>query len=242
MTITINRDYRERGRAPLYQQYDGQTGPQPAYLELTEDGRVRVDWSGEIGNAVPIRVYDGRDTRWTVPASLSVAGIDALIDEIAPMLERYHEATGQDRMDLQIDIERRIEETCEYPDTPLHEQVGDACDWASPEWESTVEDYEQAEDRDAFIQGLRDIATADRIVLVNIGRLRGALDEALESRMESLSDIAEELERPERTVQWHAKRLGIESRGGYVSGRDAKRIRESIDQAKPGRPPKPPTE
>ncbi|MFW6312573.1 MAG: hypothetical protein ACOC2N_01650, partial [Spirochaetota bacterium] len=72
MKLTIDRRYREHGPAPLYHQYDGQTTPQPAYLELTEDGEAWVDYSPEIGGAVPARVYDGRDQRWAIPNTLSV--------------------------------------------------------------------------------------------------------------------------------------------------------------------------
>ena len=46
--------------APLYRQYDGQTKPQPAYVEIDPRGDsiiVSADYSEEIGNAIPARVW-----------------------------------------------------------------------------------------------------------------------------------------------------------------------------------------
>lgn len=56
MSITIDRDYRDKGVAPLYRQYDGQLKPQPAYIELDEDGTVRAGYSGA---SVPASVQVG---------------------------------------------------------------------------------------------------------------------------------------------------------------------------------------
>jgi len=84
-TITI-----PSGELPLYYQYPGQSRPQPAYIELAEDGAVTAGWSGEIGNAMPMRVWNGRTLRWAVSPYLSGNELAELIDELRPLLEQMH--------------------------------------------------------------------------------------------------------------------------------------------------------
>lgn len=78
--------------APVYHHYPQQTSAQPAYIEMDEDGDVRVDWDGEIGGAVPMSVWHGRTMRWTIPNSLTGraladflqrADVQALLDRVA---------------------------------------------------------------------------------------------------------------------------------------------------------------
>lgn len=89
--LTVDRSYRDCAEvAPLRYKYPGQILDQPAYIELDEDGTVRVDFSGEIGNSLPSTVWNGRDLRWNVPNQMSKTGIDRLIDELLPKLEELY--------------------------------------------------------------------------------------------------------------------------------------------------------
>ena len=90
MTKTITKTLngvtftRPTGRNPLFHQYSGQFNPQPAYLELDgENQTVRFDWSGEIGNAVPITVWNRRERRIYIPASASCKLLDEYIEDHA---------------------------------------------------------------------------------------------------------------------------------------------------------------
>ena len=51
------------------------------------------------------------------------------------------------------------------------------------------------------------------------------------------AELARELGRSQRTIEWHAARCGIKPVYGYTA-EDAERIRESVRTAKPGRPRK----
>lgn len=90
-TLTVNRDYRNNGPAPLYNRYPNQMHPQSAHLELTEDGEVRVDYNGEIGNAIPADVFYERTLRWDIPENLSIEGIDSLLEKALPLLEQIQD-------------------------------------------------------------------------------------------------------------------------------------------------------
>lgn len=59
--------------APLYKQYDGQTYPQPAYIEIDPRGdsiQVSADYSSESGNAVPAFVWHGLVYRIPCPEEI----------------------------------------------------------------------------------------------------------------------------------------------------------------------------
>ena len=91
-TIKINTTNLRGELAPLYQRYPGQTNPQPAYIQIDEDGNVSAGYSGETGNAVPSTVWHRRTLQW--PVQPSVRG-DVLADfldspEIVALLERVH--------------------------------------------------------------------------------------------------------------------------------------------------------
>lgn len=69
-TITIHTDTLRGHAAPLYHQYPQQSQPQPAYIEITEDGDVSAGYSGEIGGAVPMAVWHHRTLRVPVHAAM----------------------------------------------------------------------------------------------------------------------------------------------------------------------------
>lgn len=78
--------------APLYHRYPGQHAPQRAFLELREDGTVRVDWNSEIGNAVPFDVHHRRTLRWTLNQYLTGRALSDFLSEekVQALLERIH--------------------------------------------------------------------------------------------------------------------------------------------------------
>lgn len=80
------------GKTPVLRQYDGQCQPQPAYLQLDQDGFVSADYSGEIGNAMPVNVWHSIDRR--IGINTNVSG-DALREYMASagfraLIDRYY--------------------------------------------------------------------------------------------------------------------------------------------------------
>lgn len=57
-------------RAALFNRFEGQTSPQPAFVEMDERGLVSADSSGEIGSAVLESVWHGRTLRFEVPSNI----------------------------------------------------------------------------------------------------------------------------------------------------------------------------
>lgn len=157
--------------APLFKQYDGQAMPQPAYVELTEDGQVTADWSGEIGGALPMTVWHGRTRRYRVPSAIKGSGLRALVERIQPLLERVHGGhlvewdgsnlvgrLSDDAQAAEEQIERDIERLGEIDDVA---QVWDAGDWLPrrdllQHWTGPL---------DEAVQELETLAELDDIVL-----------------------------------------------------------------------------
>lgn len=72
----------------LYRHYDGQTEPQPAYIELDlKSEKLYADYDGEIGGATPFSVHYGFDRRWGIPV-LTVEAANRVLHEIAPLADR----------------------------------------------------------------------------------------------------------------------------------------------------------
>lgn len=67
-------------KAPLYFQYQIQNQPQPAYIELDcrGDGELMADYSGEIGNAVPMYYWHRLAVRWSVPSEISGTSLQSI--------------------------------------------------------------------------------------------------------------------------------------------------------------------
>ena len=86
------------GAVPLYREYPGRLAPQPAYVQMDEDGRVEADYSGEIGNGVPMFVWHGRTLRWTVSPNALGSDLADLIesDEVKALLTRVYEGHSVD--------------------------------------------------------------------------------------------------------------------------------------------------
>lgn len=96
MTITHTSSIAEliaadAKKAPLFHQYRSELQPQPAYIEIDEDGNVSVDYSGETGSGVPMRVWNRRDLRISVPGNVQGRALHALITKYgAAAIERLH--------------------------------------------------------------------------------------------------------------------------------------------------------
>ncbi len=67
----------------VYEHYPGQYQPQPTYIEIDfEYKTISADYSGEVGNAVPFRVFHGICHRSPISPTLSSSGInEILLDE-----------------------------------------------------------------------------------------------------------------------------------------------------------------
>ncbi|OVE49475.1 hypothetical protein [Chromobacterium violaceum] len=77
--------------APLYEKFDGQLQAQPAYIQLNDDGTVTADYSSEVGNALPARVWHNIDRRYRVDAQVSGKALrEYLTGEGLALLERIH--------------------------------------------------------------------------------------------------------------------------------------------------------
>jgi hypothetical protein len=77
---------------PLYCQYPGQTEPQPAYLQIDDDGAITLDYSGEIGNAVPADVWHGLVSRHPISELLSADQCAAVLVDatVVALAARVH--------------------------------------------------------------------------------------------------------------------------------------------------------
>lgn len=95
MAIVIGDDYKER-TAPCYCHYDGQTQPQRGIIELTDSGYVYVGYDSEIGGGVPFAAWHGRTRRYTVPHDLTVAGVEHVLTQIAPLLQIVYDDLSVD--------------------------------------------------------------------------------------------------------------------------------------------------
>ena len=97
--VEVNRDYQKKGKLPVYCVYPQQTTPQSAYITLVPDdeggGQVFVDYSGEIGNSVPVDVYNGRVTRIGISPYITLSEIDEMVEEIMPIVEKAFESYAE---------------------------------------------------------------------------------------------------------------------------------------------------
>ena len=79
---------------PLYRQFDGQNNTQPAFIEFdTRTEELRADYSGEIGNAVSVDVYEGKIKRWKIDPQLTTDEINHLLRDVCEILENYKSPT-----------------------------------------------------------------------------------------------------------------------------------------------------
>lgn len=103
--------------APLLFQHPGQMSPQPAYLELDQDGELAYGYDTEIGNGRPMSVAERRTIRWSVPYDISGKAMAAFLQdpEVLALLERVHaghtvEWDGSNHVGRLTDDAKRAEE------------------------------------------------------------------------------------------------------------------------------------
>lgn len=124
--------------APLHEKFTGRNTPQPAYLEMDEDGNVGFVVSGDIGGR-PAEVHMGRTLRWSVPGTLSATDANELAESLRPALERVHagHAVAFDGRNMRgtLDADAKaadglVEEACARAVGTV--DVWDATEWMMP--------------------------------------------------------------------------------------------------------------
>ena len=93
MDIAIKTDNLRGEIAPLYFRYPREINPQPAYVELDEDGAVTADSTGEIGGAIPFSVFHGRTRRYGVASAVKGDALADYLegDEAHALFQRIHD-------------------------------------------------------------------------------------------------------------------------------------------------------
>lgn len=133
------------GLAPLHCVYPGQTSPQPAYLEFEPDPdndtqTLAAEYSGEIGNAVPMNVWHGVVIRLNVPATTQGAALRALQDdrEFAALIQRIVDGYSvaydgsNHRGQLDADAQQAVNEAESWLSDLDQAEVWDVADWLAP--------------------------------------------------------------------------------------------------------------
>lgn len=96
---------------PVYAQYPQQFNPQPAFISLdTRDGEIDADYSGEIGNAVPVNVWDGTVLRFPIPAMTTTSEIEEAITEHLADFQAILDCEDSEKaQSLKYDLEHKLE-------------------------------------------------------------------------------------------------------------------------------------
>ncbi len=82
---------------PLYSKYSNEMQAQPAYIELDPAARtLDADYSGEVGNAVPANVWNGKILRYPVPSSIYAASLLDFMQQQLPLFERICEGWNEE--------------------------------------------------------------------------------------------------------------------------------------------------
>ena len=82
--------------APLYHRYPRQNNPQPAYVQLCQDGSVYADFSADIGGGQSFDVFHGRTLNWPVSPFISGLALAGYLEgEGLELLQRIHNGHGE---------------------------------------------------------------------------------------------------------------------------------------------------
>lgn len=74
--------------AELFRHYDGQTKPQPCYIELDlRHSTMLATWNAEVGNAVPAAVRNSFELRYPIPV-LTAEAANRVMKEMVPLANR----------------------------------------------------------------------------------------------------------------------------------------------------------
>lgn len=126
--------------APLFERYEGQLKPQPAFLELDpQNGSVRFGTDLEVGNGVPMDVWHHRVLRWDVPPNLTGRGCAEVYGEMSPLLEQVAsghsiEWDGHNMVGRMTEAAREASEGIEDRLRGAHESFECAEVWDAGEW------------------------------------------------------------------------------------------------------------
>lgn len=184
--------------AELHLQYRGQTSPQDVFVELDcEERTLHAQANGEIGNAVPARVWHRRALRWGIPALTADAAND-LLERIAPIAAEVCEGyeshwngsnhVGRYSADAEAAIEA-IEALCEAAGGEGEELTA----WDAEEWIGGIGSRRAQRaslgitagtteaELDAIVERLEEEAERDGVVVEGLRRyLHGLQAEALD--------------------------------------------------------------
>ena len=124
------------GIAPVYEQYDGQYQPQPAFIRMDEDGEIDAWVNGEI-NGTPMSVWHGRTLTWRVPSNVRGDALLAFVQEHQPLFERVylgHEVDwdGNNHVGKLDEDAQEANEEIEKAADALHDETVDVC--SMEEW------------------------------------------------------------------------------------------------------------
>lgn len=90
---TVYIDDSDADPTSLYRHYEGQSSPQPVYVELdTRDGELTVDYDPNVGPGTTFAVNKGLVLRFALPAIPTTAGANALLHRIAPLAQAVLDA------------------------------------------------------------------------------------------------------------------------------------------------------
>jgi len=79
--------------AALYMRYPSQINPQDAYIEIDwAEQTISADVNGEIGNAVPFKVWHAEVDRFEIPSGLLPAEANRIMDEVKVLADKFVES------------------------------------------------------------------------------------------------------------------------------------------------------
>ena len=171
------------GKTPVLRQYDGQCQPQPAYIQIDADGFVFADYSGEIGNAIPMSVWHNVDRRIGLSPTVSGYALRQYMggEEFRALLERYYagaddEWDGSNRVGKATDDALAALEQIESDCGDLEcVNVFDADDWT--EYATREELAQHGGDFSKYAEYLYGLCDADQDVNGGVSAIAKALEE-----------------------------------------------------------------
>jgi len=187
-TVQVNYVY-QYDPIPVYNHYPVMAQAQPAFVELTDKGELRVDWLSDIDNASSFseQVLNNQVFRWEIPNDLSGEGVNALMNDIKGFANKLHsgltvEWDGQKMVrrlnddaknafeQIKIICNKTMEGNREYD----RSNIQDAVDWIAGDFNNVVKEYKEIEDFDKkqeYMQDLVETAKQQGIVLAHIEEL-----------------------------------------------------------------------
>jgi hypothetical protein len=214
----------------LYRRYDGQTSPQPCYIELDlNNGTLSADYDSEVGNAVPSTVRHGFERRYAIPAVTGSAA-DDLMRKIAPLADRVLAdwdsewdgnntvaVLGEDAAEAENEIVEMLESDEDLADDEDLVTVwgvdGVITGSEADEYDITAETTDERLDEieEEIRKGLIDISPNGIVVLDGIDRhLRELRDELLRNAIDEAVDAAEDAAEQAETADRAANAAAME--------------------------------